>query len=147
MASRTSRGGDYGLGGERPYRRHCRTCVGDRRCAPVGRAAQVCWISLRGSGRVRARGGGEDPTGYAVGLASEIGGVPLLAAQLSFAGSRYGQLQAYDRGYVKEGVGAGGCAIASGLAANWTPIQLLQAVEALASRCESEIPKLNGVPL
>jgi NaMN:DMB phosphoribosyltransferase len=78
----------------------------------------------------------KDPTGDTVGLASEIGGVPLLAAQLSFAGSRYGQLQAYDRGYVKEGVGAGGCAIASGLAANWTPIQLLQAVEALASRCE-----------
>lgn len=78
----------------------------------------------------------EDPTGDTVGLAKDIGGVPLLAAQLSFAGSRYGQLQAYDRGYVKEGVGAGACAIASGLSANWTPAQLLQAVEALASRCE-----------
>ncbi len=78
----------------------------------------------------------QDPTGDTVGLANHIGGVPLLAAQLSFAGSRYGQLQAYDRGYVKEGVGAGACAIASGLTANWTPPQLLQAVEALASRCE-----------
>ena len=78
----------------------------------------------------------EDRTGDTVGLAQDIGGVPLLAAQLSFAGSRYGQLQAYDRGYVKEGVGAGACAIASGLAANWTPTQLLQAVEVLASRCE-----------
>ncbi|MEG4066945.1 TIGR00303 family protein [Microcoleus sp. Pol11C2] len=78
----------------------------------------------------------EDPTGDTVGLANDIGGVPLFATQLSFAGSRYGQLQAYDRGYVKEGVGAGACAIASGLAANWTPPQLLQAVEALASRCE-----------
>ncbi|MGB3264502.1 MAG: TIGR00303 family protein [Microcoleus sp.] len=78
----------------------------------------------------------EDPTGDTVGLAKDIGGVPLLAAQLSFAGSRYRQLQAYDRGYVKEGVGAGACAIASGLAANWTPAQLLQAVEALALRCE-----------
>jgi uncharacterized protein (TIGR00303 family) len=78
----------------------------------------------------------EDPTGDTVGLAHEVGGVPLLAAQLSFAGSRYPQLQAYDRGYVKEGVGAGGCSIASGLAANWHPTQLLQAVEALADRCE-----------
>ncbi|WP_293131043.1 nicotinate mononucleotide-dependent phosphoribosyltransferase CobT [Microcoleus sp. bin38.metabat.b11b12b14.051] len=78
----------------------------------------------------------EDPTGDTVGLAKNIGGVPLLAAQLSFGGSRYEQLQAYDRGYVKEGVGAGACAIASGLLANWTPAQLLQAVEALAGRCE-----------
>ncbi|MEG4865023.1 MULTISPECIES: nicotinate mononucleotide-dependent phosphoribosyltransferase CobT [unclassified Microcoleus] len=91
----------------------------------------------------------EDPTGDTVGLAKDIGGVPLLAAQLSFAGSRYGQLQAYDRGYVKEGVGAGACAIASGLSANWTPAQLLEAVEALASRCEikheTNLLKARGV--
>ncbi len=79
----------------------------------------------------------EDPTGDTVGLAKEIGGVPLLAAQLSFASSGYPQLQAYDRGYVKEGVGAGACAIASGLIANWTPTQLLESVEALARHiCE-----------
>jgi uncharacterized protein (TIGR00303 family) len=77
----------------------------------------------------------EDPTGDTVGLADAIGDVPLLAAQLSFADSRYGQLQAYDRGFVKEGVGAGGCAIASKLIANWSPTQLLQAVEALADGC------------
>ncbi|MGB8690633.1 MAG: TIGR00303 family protein [Microcoleus sp.] len=83
----------------------------------------TCWVA-------------QDPTGDTVGLASEVGAVPLLAAQLSFAGSRYPQLQAYDRGFVKEGVGAGSCAIASGIAANWSPTQLLQAVEALADRCE-----------
>ncbi|HEY9607358.1 MAG TPA: TIGR00303 family protein, partial [Allocoleopsis sp.] len=53
----------------------------------------------------------EDATGDTIGLANEIGGVPLLATQLSFAKSRYPQLQAYERGFVKEGVGAGGCAI------------------------------------
>lgn len=76
----------------------------------------------------------QDPTGDTVGLAKDVGGVPLLAAQLSFAGSAYPQLQAYDRGYVKEGVGAGSCAIASNIMANWTPSQLLEAVEVLASR-------------
>ncbi len=79
----------------------------------------------------------QDPTGDTVGLAKEVGGVPLLAADLSFATSCYQQLQAYDRGYVKEGVGAGGCSIASNLIANWQPNQLLQAVEALVYRCES----------
>ncbi|MFM9265142.1 nicotinate mononucleotide-dependent phosphoribosyltransferase CobT [Tychonema sp. BBK16] len=78
----------------------------------------------------------EDATGDTIGLANDIGGVPLLAAQLSFAGSRYPQLQAYDRGYVKEGVGAGACAIASHLIGNWSPNQLLEAVEKLASECE-----------
>ena len=52
------------------------------------------------------------------------------------AGSRYPQLQAYDRGYVKEGVGAGSCAIASHLIANWDSHQLLEAVENLASQFE-----------
>lgn len=78
----------------------------------------------------------QDTTGDTIGLANDVSGVPLLAAQLSFAGSRYPQLQAYDRGYVKEGVGAGACAIASHLMANWTPHQLLEAVEVLASQCE-----------
>lgn len=80
----------------------------------------------------------EDPTGDTVGLARDIGGVPLLATQLSFATSRYPQLQAYEQGYVKEGVGAGGCAIASHLYQGWNTVQLLQAIEALVERyCRS----------
>lgn len=78
----------------------------------------------------------EDPTGDTAGLAKEVSGVPLLAADLSFAASSYEQLRAYERGYVKEGVGAGGCSIASNLMANWHPNRLLQAVEALADRCQ-----------
>jgi uncharacterized protein (TIGR00303 family) len=80
----------------------------------------------------------EDPTGDTVGLARDIGGVPLLATQLSFATSRYPQLQAYEQGYVKEGVGAGGCAIATHLYQGWNTVQLLQAIEALVERyCRS----------
>ena len=76
----------------------------------------------------------EDPTGDTVGLAKAVGLVPLLATQLSFATSRYGSLQAYEQGYVKEGVGAGGCAIAAHLYRGWTQIQLLAAIEDVAAR-------------
>lgn len=76
----------------------------------------------------------EDPTGDTIGLAQIIGNVPLLATQLSFATSRYAQLQAYEQGYVKEGVGAGGCAIAASLYQNWNQAQLLEAIESLAER-------------
>ncbi|NEO54515.1 MAG: TIGR00303 family protein [Okeania sp. SIO3B5] len=73
----------------------------------------------------------EDPTGDTVGLAREIGFVPLMATQLSFAESCYAQLRAYEQGYVKEGVGCGGCAIAAHLYKDWSQVQLLQAVESL----------------
>ncbi|UFP97093.1 nicotinate mononucleotide-dependent phosphoribosyltransferase CobT [Gloeobacter morelensis] len=57
-----------------------------------------------------------DPTADAALLAARIGVVPLLAAALDFSHSRHSALQAYERGYVKEGVGAGGLAIAAELA-------------------------------
>ena len=76
----------------------------------------------------------EDPTGDTVGLAEQIGSVPLLATQLSFAQSSIPQLQVYEQGFVKEGVGAGGCAIAAHLYQGWSQEQLLQAIEALAKR-------------
>lgn len=76
----------------------------------------------------------EDLTGDTLGLAEEIGSVTLLASSLSFATSRYPQLQAYEQGYVKEGVGAGGCAIAAHLYQGWNQIQLLRAIEVLSAR-------------
>jgi uncharacterized protein (TIGR00303 family) len=76
----------------------------------------------------------EDPTGDTVGLARLIGDVPLLATQLNFAASRFNQLQAYEQGYVKEGVGAGACAIAAHLYQGWNQAELLQAIETLAER-------------
>ena len=39
--------------------------------------------------------------------------MPILAADLDFAQSQFSGLQAYEKGIVKEGVGAGGAAIAA----------------------------------
>ncbi len=81
----------------------------------------------------------EDPTGGTVELAqlvgensTKLGGAPppLLATQLSFADSVYPQLRAYEQGFVKEGVGAGGACIAAHLSYDWQQHQLLKTVEA-----------------
>lgn len=79
----------------------------------------------------------EDPTGGTVGLALSLNqgsinqGIipPLLATQLSFVNSRYPQLQAYEQGFVKEGVGAGAACIAAYMRQNWQQPQLLAAIE------------------
>jgi uncharacterized protein (TIGR00303 family) len=76
----------------------------------------------------------EDPTGDTIALAQSIGPVPLLATQLSFAESRWPSLRAYEQGFVKEGVGAGGLAIAASLTAGWTQAELLAAIEGLGDR-------------
>ena len=76
----------------------------------------------------------EDLTGNTVELAEIIGSVPLLATQLNFATSRYAQLQVYEQGYVKEGVGAGGLCVAGHLYQGWNQPQLLQIIEALVDR-------------
>ncbi|MBE9219403.1 nicotinate mononucleotide-dependent phosphoribosyltransferase CobT [Dolichospermum flos-aquae] len=75
----------------------------------------------------------EDPTGATIDLAQSFSKnsiPPLLATKLSFANSRYPQLQAYERGFVKEGVGAGAACIAASLSQNWQQNQLLAAIEA-----------------
>jgi uncharacterized protein (TIGR00303 family) len=78
----------------------------------------------------------EDPTGDTVGLAEAIGEVPLIATQLSFAKAKYPQLRAYEQGFVKEGVGAGGCAIAAHLYQSWGQHQLLAVIETLLAEYE-----------
>ncbi|NCJ07550.1 TIGR00303 family protein [Synechococcales cyanobacterium C] len=75
-----------------------------------------------------------DPTGDAVGLAKLIGGVPLMATALSFAASSHEALRVYEQGFVKEGVGAGGCAIAAHLYQSWGQTQLLAAIDSLWCR-------------
>jgi uncharacterized protein (TIGR00303 family) len=79
----------------------------------------------------------EDPTGDTVGLAQLLK-APLLATQLSFAQSRYEALAAYERGFVKEGVGAGGSAIAATLNQGWGQEELLNAIETLANDYEQK---------
>ncbi len=76
----------------------------------------------------------EDPTGDTVGLAKMIGDVPLLATKLSFAESIYSNLRLYEEGFVKEGVAAGGLAIASHLLAGWSQNQLQSCIESLVER-------------
>jgi NaMN:DMB phosphoribosyltransferase len=85
----------------------------------------------------------EDPSGATVELAQLINkgektqnnvSPPLLATQLSFADSRYSQLQAYEQGFVKEGMGAGGASIAAYISQNWQQNQLLAAIEAQLER-------------
>ncbi len=73
----------------------------------------------------------EDPTGNTVKLAKTIGGVSVLATGLSFSTSRYPGFRVYEQGYVKEGVGAGGCAIAAQLKKNITLIELLTNIDNL----------------
>lgn len=95
----------------------------------IAQAENLCWQpeqAVVGTTRWVA----EDATGDTIGLA-ELLEVPLLATNLSFADSRYAQLRVYEQGYVKEGVGAGGCAIAAHLFANWTQDDLLNAIEFL----------------
>ena len=76
----------------------------------------------------------EDTSADTQAIAREIG-APYLASEISFAQSSYFQLRAYERGFVKEGVGAGGCAIAAHLYKGWNRSQLRYAVEAELRRC------------
>ena len=73
----------------------------------------------------------EDSTGDTIGLATALKDVSLIATRLNFSTSRWVQLQAYERGFVKEGVGAGGCAIAASIFRNWGQTELLNAIEQL----------------
>jgi uncharacterized protein (TIGR00303 family) len=47
------------------------------------------------------------------GIVRQIADVPILAADIDFSSSRFDGLKAYEKGIVKEGVGAGGAAIAA----------------------------------
>ncbi|MDA0268857.1 MAG: TIGR00303 family protein [Cyanobacteria bacterium] len=76
----------------------------------------------------------EDGTSDAVGLAQLVGDAALISTQLSFQTSRYPQLRCYEQGFVKEGMAAGGSAIAATLYQNWDQAQLLHCIEALLGR-------------
>ncbi len=76
----------------------------------------------------------DDRSGDTVVLAQLIPQMPLLSTNLSFAHSQYPQLQVYEQGFVKEGVGAGGLAIAASLYKDWGQVQMLDSIEQLLSR-------------
>jgi len=54
-----------------------------------------------------------DKTSDLKGIIDQIADVPILAADLDFGQSRFEGLKAYEKGVVKEGVGAGGSAISA----------------------------------
>ncbi len=76
----------------------------------------------------------EDSSADTSAIAQAIG-APYLASEINFSQSPYFQLRAYERGFVKEGVGAGGCAIAAHLYQGWNSSQLRHAVEAELRHC------------
>ncbi len=71
----------------------------------------------------------QDVGADAVGLAQAI--CPFLSAEIYFGNSTYPQLQMYEQGFVKEGVGAGGSAIAAALYRDWQSLEVLTATEKL----------------
>lgn len=70
-----------------------------------------------------------DPMSDLAGLARQIGPVPFLAIDLDFGQSRHAGLRHYEQFLVKEGVGAGGAALAACLAVGVGKKELLEAVE------------------
>ena len=74
----------------------------------------------------------EDQTGDTITLANLIGNVSLCSTQLNFSRSQYLTLQKYEEGFVKEGVGAGGSAIAAHLLGLKNQ-ELLTLIEAIIS--------------
>lgn len=72
-----------------------------------------------------------DATSQFLALAHTVPTPPIMSSQFSFKQSRYPQFTLFEQGYVKEGVGAGGCLIAGHLYQHWQQTQTLQAIEAL----------------
>jgi uncharacterized protein (TIGR00303 family) len=74
----------------------------------------------------------EDSTSDLKGIVGQIADVPILAANLNFNQSKFAGLRAYEKGVVKEGVGAGGACVAAMLksADKVTPAVVLKETEA-----------------
>jgi uncharacterized protein (TIGR00303 family) len=73
----------------------------------------------------------QDPAADVTGLARDIApDLPMLAANLDFSNSRHPGLRAYEQWLVKEGVGAGGAALAALLATGMAIEGLEQAIDA-----------------
>lgn len=76
-----------------------------------------------------------DATSQFLTLAHTVSAPPIISSQFSFQQSRYHQFTLFEKGYVKEGVGAGGCLIASNLYQYWQQQQTLDAMETMLESC------------
>ncbi|MFN4278807.1 nicotinate mononucleotide-dependent phosphoribosyltransferase CobT [Thermosynechococcus sp.] len=62
---------------------------------------------------------------------------PVIYTRLDFSSSRHPALRAYEQGFVKEGVGAGGCAVAAHLLAGWSNSEMVGIIDGLADRYQA----------
>ncbi|MEM6251746.1 MAG: nicotinate mononucleotide-dependent phosphoribosyltransferase CobT [Cyanobacteria bacterium P01_D01_bin.156] len=76
-----------------------------------------------------------DATSQFLALADIVPTPPIISSKFSFQESNYPQLSIFEKGYIKEGVGAGGCLIAGHLHQNWSQPKLLQTMETLLESC------------
>lgn len=76
-----------------------------------------------------------DATSQFLALADIVPTPPIMGSQFSFEQSRYPQFTIFEQGYVKEGVGAGGCLIAGHLYQRWQQMKTLQMMESLLENC------------
>lgn len=74
----------------------------------------------------------KDSSADIISLAKDVG-VNLLYADLDFSISHYNGLRVYEKGYVKEGVGAGGASILAIAKANITNIDIVRRVDKMYS--------------
>lgn len=72
-----------------------------------------------------------DATSQFLSLIERVPTPPVLVSKFSFESSQHRQLRIFERGYVKEGVGAGGCLIAGNLYQRWQQSGMLHAIEKL----------------
>lgn len=82
----------------------------------------------------------EDTTASIRTLAARVE-CPCIYSELNFKTSRHAALRAYEAGFVKEGVGAGGCSIAAHLFAAWDNTQMLAAIDGMVDRWHSSFPR------
>ena len=76
-----------------------------------------------------------DTTSQFLKLAQTVPTPPIISSAFSFKHSRFQQFTLFEQGYVKEGVGAGGCLIAAHLYQHWHQRTILEAMEALLESC------------
>lgn len=93
--------------------------------------ANIARVNLSNLAIATTRWVADDPMADFKGLMAQIGPFPALAVNLDFSRSRCMRLRLYEKGLVKEGVGAGGSALAALLQMEISPLDLLAEIESV----------------
>ena len=103
------------------HQKRCKETLGNARLEHMG-IATTSWVSEDNHADIR-------------GLARQLPvKIPMYAARLNFITSRHENLQLYEQGFVKEGVGAGALALAAFTYLEMNNNDLLPAIEAVYER-------------